>query len=276
MNIRQALLMAQHALLGSDSAQIDAEVLLCSALDKPRSHLYAWPEQALGPAQHSRFEALLERRILGEPVAYITGVREFWSLSLQVNPQVLIPRSETEVLVEQALALLQTPQALVADLGTGSGAIALALATERPGWQLVATDASAAALAVASDNRIRLGLGNVTFREGRWCDALPAGSYDMIVSNPPYIEPDDVHLGQGDLRFEPRSALVADDGGLADLRSIAAQALSHLRPGGWLLLEHGWQQGAGVREILERLGYREVGTIRDLSGNERISLGCRV
>jgi len=276
MNIRQALLMAQHALLGSDSAQIDAEVLLCSALDKPRSHLYAWPEQALGPAQLNRFETLLERRILGEPVAYITGVREFWSLPLQVTPQVLIPRPETEVLVEQALALLQAPQALVADLGTGSGAIALALATERPGWRLVATDASPTALAVASDNSIRLGLGNVIFREGLWCDALPAGPYDMIVSNPPYIEPDDVHLGQGDLRFEPRSALVADNAGLADLGTIARQALPHLRPGGWLLLEHGWQQGASVREILEGLGYREVGTIKDLSGNERISVGCRV
>lgn len=276
MNIRQALLMAQHALHGSDSAQIDAELLLCQALDKPRSHLYAWPEQLLGPAQIHRFEALLERRILGEPMAYITGVREFWSLTLQVTPQVLIPRPETELLVEQALALLQMPEALVADLGTGSGAIALALATERPQWRVVATDASPGALAVASDNSIRLDVSNVVFREGRWCDALPTGPYDMIVSNPPYIEPDDTHLDQGDLRFEPRSALVAGDGGLGDLRTIAAQALSHLRPAGWLLLEHGWQQGDEVREILGGLGYREVATIRDLSGNERISVGCRV
>lgn len=276
MNIRQALLMAQHALLGSDSAQIDAEVLLCCALDKPRSHLYAWPEQLLSPAQRFRFEALLERRILGEPVAYITGTREFWSLTLHVNPQVLIPRPETELLVEQALALLTEPRALVADLGTGSGAIALALAKERPDWMVVATDASPAALVVASDNAIRLGLSNVTFLPGHWCDALPEGSYTMIVSNPPYIDAEDAHLGQGDLRFEPRSALVAPDTGLADLTTIAGQALAHLRPGGWLLLEHGWKQGASVRDILNTDGYRDIATIRDLSGNERITVARRV
>src|SRR5690606_15153929 len=172
---------------------------------------------------------------------------------------------------EQALMLLTEPQALVADLGTGSGAIVLALASERPGWQLVATDASLAALAVASDNAIRLELSNVTFRQGHWCDALPADSYDMIVSNPPYIDAEDDHLGRGDLRFEPRSALVAADAGMADLSSIAGQAFTRLRPGGWLLLEHGWQQGAGVRNMLVATGCCEVETIRDLSGNERIT-----
>jgi release factor glutamine methyltransferase len=273
----QALRMAQHALLGSDSAQIDAELLLAAALGATRAGLYAWPERALTPAERTRFEALLERRILGEPLAYILEEREFWTLRLRVTPAVLIPRPETELLVETALGLAGSAAAKalrVADLGTGSGAIALALASERPHWQLLATDQSAAALQVASDNAVRLGIRNIGFRQGSWCEALPEGLFDMILSNPPYIAPGDAHLGRGDLRFEPSSALVAAEQGLADLRAICRAAARHLAPGGWLLLEHGFEQGPAVRQLLANAGFCGVRTLADLNALPRVTLGC--
>lgn len=273
----QALRMAQHALFGSDTAQIDAELLLAAALGATRAGLYAWPERQLTPAERGRFEALLERRIFGEPVAYILEEREFWTLSLRVTPAVLIPRPETELLVETALALAapKGAEALrVADLGTGSGAIALSLASERPDWQVLATDQSAAALQVASDNAVRLGIRNVGFRQGSWCEALPEGLFDLILSNPPYIAPGDAHLGQGDLRFEPASALVAADQGLADLRTICQAAPRHLAPGGWLLLEHGFEQGPAVRQLLAEAGFGGVRTLTDLNELPRVTLGC--
>ncbi|OGT72500.1 MAG: protein-(glutamine-N5) methyltransferase, release factor-specific [Gammaproteobacteria bacterium RIFCSPLOWO2_02_FULL_57_10] len=298
ITIKQALRMASHALAGSDTVQVDAELLLSCALDKPRSHLYSWPERLLSPAEQSCFESLLERRILGEPMAYILGTRDFWTLTLHINRHVLIPRPETELLIETALSLVgaglpaikchaEGPQdtesraglaptgdvVRVADLGTGSGAIALALASERPDWQVIATDQSIDALLVASDNATRLGIRNVEFHRGNWCEALPAGQFDMIVSNPPYIDPDDPHLTQGDLRFEPPSALAAGDNGLADIRSICAQAVHRLKPGGWLLLEHGWQQGAAVTAILQESGFADVETRKDLQGHDRVTLG---
>lgn len=298
----QALRVAQHALFGSETAQIDSELLLGAALGATRAGLYAWPERVLSPSEHSRFESLLERRILGEPIAYILGEREFWSLSLRVTPHVLIPRPETELLVETALSLAAAAESLgaagsggsvgsvgsvraglarehagaalrVADLGTGSGAIALALASERPHWQLVATDQSVDALRLASDNAVRLNIHNVSFRQGSWCDALPEGLFDMILSNPPYIDPQDAHLLQGDLRFEPVTALAAAEQGLADLRAICHEAPRHLVPGGALLLEHGFEQGPAVAQLLADAGFLGVRTLLDLNGLPRVTLG---
>ncbi len=228
-SIRQLLEQATR-LLHSDSARLDAELLLACVLDKPRSHLHAWPERVPSPAARLRFAALLQRRAAGEPVAYLTGVREFWSLPLTVTADTLIPRPETETLV--ALALEKIPagsSARIADLGTGSGAIALALARERPRCQVIATDASSTAVAVANRNARQLGIANVEFLTGNWCEPLPATPFDLIVSNPPYIPQDDPHLGQGDVRFEPRQALAAGPEGMDDLRAIASCARAHRR-----------------------------------------------
>lgn len=275
ITIKQALRMASHAIAGSDTVQLDAELLLAAALGKSRTFLYTWPEQVLSPSERSYFESVLERRVMGEPVAYILGTRDFWTLTLRVNRHVLIPRPETELLVETALALVTTQEACIADLGTGSGAIALAIASERPVWKVVATDMSGDALTVASDNASQLNIVNVEFRQGSWCDALPAELFDLIVSNPPYIDAADAHLTQGDLRFEPRSALVAADDGLADIRTLCFQAPKCLKPGGWLLLEHGWTQGPTVAAILESDGLETVRTLKDLNGNDRVTLGCK-
>jgi release factor glutamine methyltransferase len=275
ITIKQALRMASHAIAGSDTVQLDAELLLAAVLGKSRTYLYTWPEQVLSPAERSYFESVLERRVMGEPVAYILGTRDFWTLTLRVNRHVLIPRPETELLVEMTLALVTTQEACIADLGTGSGAIALAIASERPVWKVVATDMSGDALTVASDNASQLNIVNVEFRQGSWCDALPPQLFDLIVSNPPYIDAADAHLTQGDLRFEPRSALVAADDGLADIRTLCSQAPQRLKPGGWLLLEHGWTQGPTVAAILQSSGLETVRTLKDLNGIDRVSLGRR-
>lgn len=222
VSIDTALVQAV-ARIQSDSARFDAELLLCHVLDKPRSYLFTWPERELTEAQQSAFAALLARREAGEPVAYLIGQREFWGLPLEVSAATLIPRPDTETLVECALELLPEGPYRVADLGTGTGAIALALASERPAWQLVATDRVDAAAALARRNRDRLGLANVEILTGSWCEPL-SGHFEMILSNPPYIDPQDPHLSQGDVRFEPRSALVAAESGLADIRLIAEQA----------------------------------------------------
>lgn len=273
ISIKQALRQAQHTLYGSDSAQIDSELLLACALGCSRTHLYTWPEQILTVSQQSFFESLLDRRVLGEPIAYVTGEREFWSLNLRVNRHVLIPRPETELLVETALSLLPKQTQRVADMGTGSGAIALALAKERPDWQIYASDLSADALRVASDNALLHKLDNVQFNQGSWCNALPADPLAMIISNPPYIDPQDAHLSQGDLRFEPLSALSAVESGIADIRAITTQASAHLLPGGWLLLEHGFEQAAAVRALLASSGFQDVRTLQDLNGLDRVTLG---
>lgn len=273
ITLKQALRMASHAIAGSDTVQVDAELLLAAALGKSRTYLYTWPEQVLSPAERSYFESVLERRVMGEPVAYILGTRDFWTLTLRVNRHVLIPRPETELLVETALALIASPDARIADLGTGSGAIALALASERPAWKVIATDMSASALSVASDNASVLNIANVEFRQGSWCEALPPQRFDLIASNPPYIDSADAHLTQGDLRFEPRSALVAADDGLADIRALCAQAPDYLKPGGWLLLEHGWTQGQAVAALMQSSGLESVQTIKDLNDNDRVTQG---
>jgi release factor glutamine methyltransferase len=275
--IHQALQQATAALnaLPHSAPELEAAVLLCHLLDKPRSHLYAWPEQPLSVTQWQTYQALIQRRLQGEPIAHITGLREFWSLTLKITPHTLIPRPDTELLVERGLSHLQDlHSARAADLGTGSGAIALALASERPDCQVHATDLSPQALAVARENAQRLALSNVQFYEGSWFNALPAGKrYDLVLSNPPYIAVQDAHLEQGDLPQEPRSALVSGPDGLDDIRILCAHAGSYLKPGGWLLLEHGFEQAPQVRELLSKRGFRKVCSHRDLAGRERISEG---
>ncbi|MDX1655875.1 MAG: peptide chain release factor N(5)-glutamine methyltransferase, partial [Candidatus Competibacteraceae bacterium] len=256
--------------------RLDAEVLLAHALDRSRAYLRAWPEHIPEAGQRARFQELLQRRLRGEPVAYILGRREFWSLSLAISPAVLVPRPETELLVVAALSRLpeDTP-ATVADLGTGSGAVALAIARERPQLSVTATDLVPAALAVAEQNARQLGLTNLRFQQGSWCQALGQERFDLIVSNPPYIPEQDPHLGQGELRFEPRNALVAGPDGLEAIRAIAACAPAHLHPGGWLILEHGYDQGPRVAELLRHQGLVEVVSHSDLAGHDRVALGRR-
>ncbi|MEL6116432.1 peptide chain release factor N(5)-glutamine methyltransferase [Photobacterium sp. SP02] len=270
--LKQAATQLMNA--GSDSPQLDAAVLLCHVLDKPRSYLLTWPEKVLTDQQSAAFSALLARRESGEPVAYITGEREFWSLPLKVAPHTLIPRPDTERLVEAALEKMPAA-ASVLDLGTGTGAIALSLASERPDCQFTGIDLRPEAAALAEENRRALQLQNVRILCGSWFNPLPDNArFDVIVSNPPYIDANDPHLARGDVRFEPRTALVAEDAGLADIRHICAQSRTFLTPGGWLLLEHGYQQGEAVRGIFYHLGYQQVITVQDYAGQDRVSLGC--
>lgn len=271
--MRDCLAAAAQRLPG-DEARLEAEVLLLHVLGKPRAWLYAHALDELTPDERDGFDALVRRRADGEPVAYLTGSREFWSLPLRVTPATLIPRADTERLVELALERLPEDRAVdVADLGTGSGAIALAVASERPLARVVATDASEAALAVARDNATRNAIPNVEFARGSWFAAVPGRRFDLVASNPPYIEAGDAHLEQGDLRFEPRSALAAGEDGLDDIRRIVAAATSHLNTGGWLLLEHGHEQGDAVRVLLVQAGFDEVATWQDLGGRDRVSGG---
>jgi release factor glutamine methyltransferase len=249
--------------------RLDAELLLVRATGRSRTHLGAFDEQPLSAAQMQVFRALVQRRLSGEPLAYIDGRKEFWSLELLVTPDVLVPRPETELLVERCLALLTGPHSRIADLGTGSGAIALALAHERPSWTVVATDASAKALAVAGHNAQRLGLEHIDFRLGDWCQALADDRFDAIVSNPPYIAPDDAALVA--LTQEPAGALVAQSGGLADLLDIIEAAPAHLNSGGHLLLEHGCTQGPDVAGALVARGYARVVCRPDLAGLDRVT-----
>ena len=269
----QELLRATDVLSG-DSARRDTEILLCHCLGKPRSWLYTWPEATVEEPALSRFNALQTARLSGEPIAYLTGEREFWSLTLRVNSHTLIPRPETETLVEWALSLDLPVQAQVADLGTGSGAIALALASERPGWRVLGVDCSEQALLVARENLQALGFAHVKLLLSSWFERIGAQRFDLIVSNPPYVQEGDPHLAQGDLRFEPTSALVAAGNGFADLQTLATDSRKYLTEGGWLLLEHGYTQGAAVREILIESGFSRVQTRRDLAGQERITGGC--
>jgi release factor glutamine methyltransferase len=218
----------------------------------------------------------LAQRLQGRPIAHITGRREFWSREFQVTPEVLIPRPETELLVELALARIQPEQtARIADLGTGSGAVAITLALERPKASVTALDLSPAALRIAEANAARLGAGNVRFVESDWFAALPAAeSFDLIVSNPPYIAESDPHLGLGDVRFEPPMALASGPDGLDAIRHIVGQALARLNPGGWLLFEHGYDQSAAAQGLLKAAGFQAVGSFADLQGHLRVSGGC--
>lgn len=278
MQIQQARAHIMTVLAGGESPRADADVLLCHLLDCRRSYLMTWPERELDAAQQATLQGWLARRLNGEPIAHLVGEREFWSLPLKVSPATLIPRPDTEVLVEQALTRIPQGPCAVLDLGTGTGAIALALKSERPEVDVWAVDRMADAAALARENSAALGLP-IEVRDGSWFEPLGEPDRDntprfaVIVSNPPYIDGADPHLEQGDVRFEPRSALVADDAGLADIRHIVAHAPAYLLADGWLLLEHGWDQGEAVRQLLRDGGYREVATVRDYGDNDRVTLG---
>jgi len=269
--IGTALNKGRAALASLTSARLDADLLLAHVLCCPRSALLRDPERAVGAAAHAQYFALIARRALGEPLAYLTGEREFWSLSLCITPAVLVPRPETELVVERALALLGPEPALVLDLGTGSGAIALALAKERPRWQVTATDQSGPALQVATQNARALGLGTIRFMQGDWFAPLGSERFDLIASNPPYIAEDDPALLDAALQYEPQRALVSGPRGLTALRQIIREAASHLRSGGFLVLEHGWEQAHAVGAALVDAGYANVRSHRDLAGHERVT-----
>jgi len=270
-----AVLLARAIVQLGPGARAEAELLLGHALGRPRAWLFAHGDAIVPEAARVQFERLLARRAIGEPIAQLLGQQGFWSLQLRITPDVLIPRADTELLVECALAVLPGDAPIrVADLGTGSGAIALAIASERPLAQVTAVDASVAALAVAQSNAQSLGLSSrVHCVHGDWYAPLEGQCFDVIVSNPPYIAEDDPHLDRGDLRFEPRAALASGRDGLAAIRVIVRDAPMHLSTGGWLLLEHGWEQGAAVRALFEASGYVEVTTHRDLEARERVSCG---
>lgn len=278
MQIQQARAHIMNVLAEGESPRADADVLLCHLLDCRRSYLMTWPERELDAAQQATLQTWLARRLNGEPIAHLVGEREFWSLPLKVSPATLIPRPDTEVLVEQALTKIPQGPCAVLDLGTGTGAIALALKSERPEIDVWAVDRMVDAAALARENSAALGLP-IEVRDGSWFEPLGEQDRDetprfaVIVSNPPYIDGADPHLEQGDVRFEPRSALVADDAGLADIRHIVAHAPAYLLADGWLLLEHGWDQGEAVRQLLRDGGYREVATVRDYGDNDRVTLG---
>ena len=262
----------------SDTAVLDVELLLSHALDVDRAWLKTWPEHILLSAQVSIFEDLFARRLTGEPIAFIIGSQGFWSLDLKVTPQTLIPRPETELLVETSLALDLPADCRAIDLGTGTGAIALALAKERPNWQLTAVDSEPAAVKLAELNSHYCQIDNVMVYQSDWFSQVPLlgrlSNYHLIVSNPPYIEIDDPHLMQGDVRFEPASALVSGVDGLDDLREVINSSVKYLETFGWLLVEHGYRQGNAVRELFKAAGFITIETMTDFNQLERITMGC--
>lgn len=285
LTIKQCLADAQQKLQSpnsesqQDAAKLEAEVLLAFVLEKPRSHLYTWPEQEIHFKHSERYNRLVKRRFSGEPIAYITGEREFWGLRLKVSPDTLIPRPETERLVEIALEYIPPQSAFrIADLGTGTGAIALALASERPNTLIVATDISDAALSVARRNQAEFGLSNVQFFQGNWFEALnryqdSAKRFDFILSNPPYVAEQDPHLQQGDLRFEPVQALSSGKNGLQDIKTIILEATRFLADGAYLLIEHGYDQADDVIDLFDKSGYSDVKCFRDYGERERATIG---
>ncbi|MDH5472521.1 MAG: peptide chain release factor N(5)-glutamine methyltransferase [Gammaproteobacteria bacterium] len=258
----------------SDSARLDAEVLLCYLLKKDRAYLITWPEKNIDTALTDCYRQLVSRRQSGEPIAYITGQKEFWSLTLRVNQHTLIPRPETELLVEYLLEHYPADHTIrLVDLGTGSGAIALALASERPQWHIIATDASPDALKTAQFNAAQLKLNNIEFRQGSWFQPLPDEAFDIIISNPPYIAEQDPHLTRGDVRFEPPSALSSGHDGLDDIRQIADQARQHLHANGLLIIEHGHDQKDEIFKIFNSLGYKKIQQLEDIAKKPRATLG---
>lgn len=279
MRVDQQLAWASSRLarVGSPSARLDAEILLCQVLEVDRTWLYTWGDRDVATLARARFEALVAARATGHPIAHLTGEREFSGLPLMTSADTLIPRPDTETLVEAALELARDEPGRLLDLGTGTGAIALAFASERPDWHVIGVDIRPEAVALAQRNADRLSIANATFFRSDWFAALVDESgdqrFDLIVSNPPYIAADDDHLQHGDLRFEPHSALVAGEGGLSDLRYLAGEAQRYLLPGGWLLLEHGFDQAGSVRGALTAAGLLAVISRHDLAGHERVSVG---
>lgn len=278
LTIKQCQQLADEISSVSDTARLDIELLLSHLLKKNRTWLFTWPEYQLTEKQSDDFVEMLKRRKQSEPIAHIIGQREFWSLPLQVNTSTLIPRPDTELLVEAALQLfaVDSPdqKRSCLDLGTGTGAIVLALASEKPHWDFIAVDFSVDAVALAKSNQQQLGVSNVDIIQSNWFEKIPVNQFDLIVSNPPYIDEADPHLTQGDVQFEPRSALVAAGDGLADIKIIIADAKKYLSNGGFLLLEHGYKQAETVRSLLIEHGYEKIETRKDLGGNDRITLGC--
>ena len=259
----------------SSSAALDSQVLLAYVIDKPTSYLLTWPEQVLTKNQHFQFQQLIAERVKGMPIAYLVGKQEFWSLTLEVSPATLIPRADTELLVEQVLQLFDAAPLNCLDLGTGTGAIALALASERSEWHIDAVDFQLPAVELAQRNQQRHGINNVHVFYSDWFSAIPADHrYQLIVSNPPYINVDDPHLVIGDVRFEPSTALVAEQHGLADIQLIATQARRYLTSTGMLMVEHGYQQKQAVQQLLQQLGYQQICTKQDLAGHDRITFAC--
>jgi len=258
----------------SDSPLLDAEVLLGFVLGKPRTYLRAWCDNTLTVQQQATFEALIKQRHQGIPIAYLTGTREFWSRDFTVTPDALIPRPDTELLIELSLELIPKNQAFkIIDLGTGSGIIAVTLAAERHKAHVTAVDDSLAALAVAKHNAQHHRFTNIEFYQSDWFANVPKSLFDLVISNPPYIAPDDEHLQQGDVRFEPKTALIADNQGLSDIQIIADKARSYLKPAGHLLIEHGYNQAPQVQAIFNALAYDKVQSYRDLSGQPRVTYG---
>lgn len=279
--INQAVAFAKAQCLqgGSESPLLDAQLLLQSVLDCDRQYLYMHPEQRLNEAQWQAYRELVARRREGHPIAHLLGYKDFWSLTLEVNASTLIPRPDTEILVEQALLLDLPREAKVLELGCGTGAISLALATERPAWHLVGLDIEPAAVQLAIRNRDRYQLGGrVEIHCSDWFSIIPQLNYqqfDLIVSNPPYIDPVDAHLDQGDVRFEPRRALVAEAQGYADLATIISTGYNYLAPQGWMLLEHGYQQAAQVADYFVEKGYQKVNTAKDYANLDRVTFAQR-
>jgi len=274
LTVRQAEQFGKQALseiIGIDIA-LESAVLLAHAVQKDRSWLFAWPEKTLSTQQQQLYESYLQRRLKGEPVSYITGYREFWGLELKVSADTLIPRPETELLVETALGRINKATAKVLELGTGTGAISAALMTERPAWKILATDSNAETLAIASENFKKHRLKIETLLSD-WFACIPDEKFDLIISNPPYIESGDPHLRQGDLRFEPITALASGKDGLNAIRKIVQQAGAYLDDKGWLMLEHGYNQGDAVSSLLEKSGFSSIETLNDLSENDRITIG---
>lgn len=267
---------SQCSLGGSDTALLDAQVLLQQVLQCDRQYLYMHPEEQLNDSQWQTYRLMIAQRRAGHPVAHLLGYKDFWSLTLEVNASTLIPRPDTEVLVEQALQLALPAHAKVLELGCGTGAISLALASERPDWQFEAVDIEAAAVELAIRNRDRYQLEQrVAIHCSDWFSAIGAGEFDLIVSNPPYIDPEDDHLDQGDVRFEPRTALTAEAQGYADLTKIIEQGHGYLATQGWMLLEHGYQQAATVAKLFAESGYQKVNTAKDYANLDRVTFAQR-
>lgn len=277
--ISQAINFAksQCALGGSNTPLLDAQLLLQSVLNCDRQYLYMYGEKALSDEQWQAFRGLVEARRDGRPIAHLLGEREFWSLALEVNDSTLIPRPDTEIVVEEALKLALPENARILELGCGTGAISLALATERPDWRITALDMNADAVALAQRNADRHQLsGRIKIMQSDWFTSVdPGDGYDLILSNPPYIDPSDPHLTQGDVRFEPLTALVADEQGFADLYHIIATAPTYLSPLGWVLLEHGYQQAIKVAEFFSEKGYQKVNTAKDYANLDRVTFAQR-